>query len=82
MTIFSSPPYPPNPRQNHLLAALPEDEYGRLLPHLERVSLPLGKTLSESGNSDVDVYFPHDIHRIPATRAVKWFIRGNSRRRQ
>jgi len=58
MTIFSSPPYPPNPRQNHLLAALPEYEYARLLPHLERVSLPLGKTLSESGNSDVDVYFP------------------------
>ncbi|HWR12505.1 MAG TPA: Crp/Fnr family transcriptional regulator [Rectinemataceae bacterium] len=58
MAILASPPYPPNPRQNHLLAALPDAEYTRLLPHLERVPLPLGKTLSESGDSVIYVYFP------------------------
>ncbi|MFZ2635309.1 MAG: Crp/Fnr family transcriptional regulator [Rectinemataceae bacterium] len=58
MAIMSSPPYPPNPRQNHLLAALPEAEYERIAPHLERVQLPLGKTLSESGEVMNSVYFP------------------------
>jgi CRP-like cAMP-binding protein len=58
MAILSSPPYPPNPQQNHLLAALPEAEYELLLPHLERVQLPLGKTLSESGGQMNTVYFP------------------------
>ena len=58
MSVFSNPPFPPNPRQNHLLAALPDSEYEKLLPHLERVALPLGKTLSESGNAVPFVYFP------------------------
>ncbi|MBS1214975.1 MAG: hypothetical protein H6R26_3592, partial [Proteobacteria bacterium] len=30
-------PDPHNPRQNHLLAALPAQDRERLLPHLERV---------------------------------------------
>ncbi|MFA5851434.1 MAG: Crp/Fnr family transcriptional regulator [Spirochaetales bacterium] len=58
MAILNSPPYPPNPRQNHLLAALPDSEYERLLPNLERVHLPLGKTLSDSGDLSKFVYFP------------------------
>jgi CRP-like cAMP-binding protein len=58
MAILNSPPYPPNPRQNHLLAALPDEEYERLLPHLERVHLPLGETISEAGNYSNFVYFP------------------------
>ena len=33
-------PEPHNPRQNHLLAALPAQDRERLLPHLERVSAP------------------------------------------
>lgn len=28
------------PQQNHLLAALPDDVYNRLLPHLELAALP------------------------------------------
>lgn len=32
----------PTPRQNHLLAALPLEDFERLLPELEPVSLPLG----------------------------------------
>jgi CRP-like cAMP-binding protein len=49
---------PHAPRQNHLLAALPEDEYARLVSHLELVPMPLGKVLYESGNELQHVYFP------------------------
>lgn len=49
-----------SPRQNHLLAALPEAEYGRLLPHLELVQLPLGAALYESGDRLQYAYFPTD----------------------
>jgi len=48
----------PNPQQSHLLAVLPELESKRLLPHLELVSLPLGKALYESGDELDHVYFP------------------------
>ncbi len=46
------------PRQNHLLSALPAEEYARLLPQLELVPMPLGKVLYESGNELHHVYFP------------------------
>jgi CRP-like cAMP-binding protein len=48
----------PAPRQNHLLAALNEDDYARLLRHLEFVSLPCGKVLGEAGSVPEYVYFP------------------------
>ena len=51
-------PDPHDPRQNHLLAALPADEYARLLPNLEWVSMPLGEVLSEPGIQMRHVYFP------------------------
>ena len=46
------------PRQNHLLAALPAAELARLAPHLERVPLPLGAVIYESGGAQGYVYFP------------------------
>ena len=46
------------PRQNHLLAALPAAEFGRLSPHLELVEMPLGEVLYESGGQLQHVYFP------------------------
>jgi len=49
---------PTEPRANELLAALPAPEYERWLPHLERVSLPLGQVLYESGATLEHVYFP------------------------
>ena len=49
-----------NPRENQLLAVLPEEEYIRITPHLEPVSLPLGKVLYESGGLLDWVYFPTD----------------------
>ena len=45
-------------RQNKLLAALPEAELARWLPHLEPVAMPLGKALYESGGRLTHVYFP------------------------
>ncbi|WP_308418572.1 Crp/Fnr family transcriptional regulator [Chitinimonas arctica] len=49
---------PPNPRDNHLLAALPDAEWLRLLPQLEAVELSLGQVLYESGSRMSHVYFP------------------------
>ena len=46
------------PTQNHLLAALPQVEFGRLQPHLELVPMPLGEALYESGGRLSHVYFP------------------------
>ena len=43
---------------NGLLAALPENERARWMPLLERVELPLGKVLYESGMTLSHVYFP------------------------
>src|SRR5258708_5032847 len=50
----------PTPTQNYLLAALPESDYDRLVPDLERVLLPLGMAVSESGAKLDYVYFPTD----------------------
>jgi len=48
----------PDPRQNRLLAALPDSDLARWLPQLEPVSMPLGKVLYESGGRLGHVYFP------------------------
>lgn len=49
---------PHNPRQNHLLNALPNAELERLFPELEFVHMPLGKVVYESGELLRHVYFP------------------------
>lgn len=46
------------PRQNHLLAALPEAEWERLRPSMEFQSMPLGQVLYEPGTTMRHVYFP------------------------
>jgi CRP-like cAMP-binding protein len=46
------------PRQNRLLAALPAENYKRLLPHLEFVPLPLGWTVYDAGTKMDCLYFP------------------------
>lgn len=45
-------------RQNRLLAALPQAVLQRWLPQLERVDLPLGGLLHESGDGLSHVWFP------------------------
>jgi CRP-like cAMP-binding protein len=47
-----------NPRQNHLLDALPADDCERLYRQLELVPMPLGHALYESGTQMRHVYFP------------------------
>jgi CRP-like cAMP-binding protein len=47
-----------SPRENRLLACLPEAGYREILPALEGVSLPLGLALYESGGPQRYVYFP------------------------
>jgi CRP-like cAMP-binding protein len=47
-----------SPKHNRLLAALPAADLLRLLPHLERVPLPLGAVIYESGGEQGHVYFP------------------------
>jgi CRP-like cAMP-binding protein len=53
-------PATPNPRQNHLLGAIPEAEWARFAPHLTPVALALGDVLYESGTDQPYVYFPTD----------------------
>jgi CRP-like cAMP-binding protein len=48
----------PNPRQNHLLAALPAPDFERIAPSLELAPLNLGEVLYESGGKMRYVYFP------------------------
>src|SRR5260221_2304890 len=45
------------PKDNRLLAALPEAAYRGLLPFLEQVPLPLGLAVYESGGAQGYVYF-------------------------
>lgn len=47
-----------NPINNHLLGALPTEEWGRWQPQLECIDMPLGKVLYESGNLQSHAYFP------------------------
>jgi len=57
MSIQSKSEYP-DPRQNLILAALPKKDYERLLPDLQYVDMPLGWTISESGDHVDYLHFP------------------------
>ena len=50
----------PDPRDNQILAALPETEAARLFPQLKLVELPLGMSVYESGVVQGYMYFPTD----------------------
>jgi CRP-like cAMP-binding protein len=45
------------PTQNHLLAALPQPDYERLLPDLEPFPLPLGWAVHDAGDREKYLYF-------------------------
>jgi CRP-like cAMP-binding protein len=47
-------------RKNHILAALPPEQWKRWLPLLERVDMPLGQVLHEPGVTLEHIYFPID----------------------
>jgi CRP-like cAMP-binding protein len=48
----------PAPTSNRILNALPPDEYERLSPHLEHVSLPLRQILYQPDQPVTHVFFP------------------------
>ncbi len=50
----------PDPRNNHILDALPEAAAARLFPQLKLVELPLGMSVYESGDVQRYMYFPTD----------------------
>jgi CRP-like cAMP-binding protein len=58
---MSEPAMPPGGEEigNHLLAALPPEEYQRLRPFLEPVDFPLGKVVYQSGQQIDYIYFPN-----------------------
>jgi CRP-like cAMP-binding protein len=47
-----------NPNHNHLIAALPVEEFERVRERLELVQMPLGKALYEPGEQLDHAYFP------------------------
>lgn len=49
---------PTSPSQNHLLAALPTEQFQPLVEHLEPVDLALGQMLYEPGGQMRHAYFP------------------------
>lgn len=50
-----------DPKQNYLLAAMPGDEFGRIAPHLELVSLKRGEALYEFEEALQYGYFPTTV---------------------
>ena len=63
--------------ENRLLADLPRDDYDRLLPHLEKVSLPLRDILYEANGPIPHVFFPLNgvvslVISWTATSPSKW----------
>lgn len=52
-----SPKAPRSHFDNHLLAALPREEYSRFAPRLEMVRLPAGRVLCEAGGGIRHLYF-------------------------
>lgn len=55
-TLKKIPPH--DPKQNRILAFLPAPDYERILPDLEFVPMPLGWTMSESGDHVHFLHFP------------------------
>lgn len=55
---MSASVHPHDQVENRLLASLDDEEYKRLVPHLEQLSFPLGEVVYESGGQLDYVYFP------------------------
>ncbi len=47
-----------DPQQNLILSSLPKSDYERILPSLEFIEMPLGWTMSESGDHVNFLHFP------------------------
>lgn len=72
----------PTPRQNHILAALPDVDYVRLLPHLEHISMPLEWKVYEADRPLGYLYFPTTciislFHVLESGASAEFAITGN-----
>lgn len=68
--------------KNHLLAALPDDELARLLPHLQTVSLKCGDNVYQSEDACEFLYFPEtavfsQLNVLEDGRTVETAMVGN-----
>lgn len=63
-----------NGHKNHLLDALPIDDYSRLRSQLELVPMKLGEVLYEPGARLQYVLFPHHSHRFSAVCHGGWCV--------
>ena len=71
-----------SPKQNRILAALPAEDYARLLPYLEFIFMPLGHVIYESGASITHLYFPTTsivapVYEVENGASVRLAIIGN-----
>jgi CRP-like cAMP-binding protein len=71
-----------SPMQNHLVAALPADDYARLAPDLELIPMPLGWAVYESGGPLSYLYFPTTsivslLHVMKSGASAEIAITGN-----
>ncbi|MDQ3186260.1 MAG: Crp/Fnr family transcriptional regulator [Pseudomonadota bacterium] len=69
-------------KQNRILAALPAEEYARLLPYLEFIFMPLGHVIYESGASITHLYFPTTsivapVYEVENGASVRLAVIGN-----
>jgi len=65
---MAGPPNDPVTHENKLLAALPADEYGRLLSIMEEVKLHVGDVIARPDEPIEYVYFPH--HSVLSLLAI------------
>lgn len=70
------------PRQNYLLAALPREEYLRLEPNIEPVSMTAGEVIYESGAAQDYLIFPMSgivalLHIIESGATAEIALTGN-----
>ncbi|HET7062300.1 MAG TPA: Crp/Fnr family transcriptional regulator [Nitrosospira sp.] len=71
-----------SPKQNRILAALPAQDYARLLPFMEFVPMPLGQTIYEPNSAVTHLYFPTTsivapIYAVENGASVRLAIIGN-----
>lgn len=71
-----------DPRQNHLLAALPRKDFARLSPHLEPMSLPVGWTVNHAGDHKKYLHFltagvEARVHLMANGKTTAFAITGN-----
>lgn len=63
-----------DPRQNHLLAALPATDFERLQSRLKLVPLRLGEVIYEPGSHLRHLYVSDHGNRVPALHNGRWSL--------